>query len=205
MIESLVMEDGSVYKRVTTEEPVFWVVMGDEELAMHNYKSRTASPTWQWPYPCTPSVYRYDKFPVEPKNDYRVDISPMDASIRALNQNDIKKIEYLYADDTALYNNTGYPKQAYITMSGNLLMQDGIEGSYLRFKTLTPNSQTFGLSYNKTPWFVHRFDIVCWTKEKTTYHTPIINENIRDIDYFLVTKEGVGYIPLDRVKRALNP
>jgi hypothetical protein len=141
---------------------------------------------------------------VEPKNDYRVDISPLDGSIRALNQQDPKKYGYLYKDNTALYNSTGYPKQAYITMSRNILLEDRIEGNFLRFQTITPNSQTFGLSYKNTPWFVHRFDIVCWTRDKTTYHTSIINENIRDIDYYLVTNEGYGYIPLDRVKRVVN-
>ena len=205
MIESIVLDNGTRYVR--ENELKLWVLMGDEELGLYNRKSRTADPKWQEAHPvsgnCTPSVFRFDKQPIEPKNDYRVDISPLDGSIRALND-DSKKVDYLYADNTALYNSTGYPKQAYITMSGNMLLEDGIEGNYLRFKTITPNSETLGLSHVKTPWFVHRFDIVCFTKDGATYHTHTINNNIKDVDYFLVTKEGVGYIPLDRVKRVFN-
>jgi hypothetical protein len=102
MIENLVLDNGTVYKREgdgilpdTTPSSKLWVIKGDEELPMHNYRSRTADPNWKW-YSCTPSVFRYDKVPVEPKNDYRVDISPLDGSIRALNQQDPKKYGYLY-------------------------------------------------------------------------------------------------------------
>ena len=178
-----------------------WTLKGDEELPEHNFKSRTADPKWQWPYPCTPSVYRFDKQPTEPKNDYRVDISPLDSAIRAINENNDWKVRYLYADDTALFNSTGYPKQAYITMSGNQFLELGIVGTFLKFATLTPNSNVSGFTHQNAPWFVHRFDIVCYTKTKITYHTSEINAKHRDVDYFLVTNEGFGYIPLYKVKK----
>lgn len=173
------------------------ILRGDEELADFGYKSRTAGLSYAW----TPSVFRFEKTARPPKSDYRVDISPMYGAISALNGADKKTLEYLYSDKTALFNNTGKPKQAYITMSGNKFEVIEIAGGYLKFKTLKPSSNVSGMTWQTHPQFVHRFDLVGWV-DKTTRHKAVIKPEIPVIYYYLVTKEGFGYIPIDKVRKA---
>jgi len=181
------------------------VVRGDEELAEYKFRSRTSLDNGWTAGPWTPSVFRYDKSPVKPKSDYRVDITPMKEAIRKLNAYNEKALDYLFSPTTAIYNKTGDPKQAYITMSGNKLQVVEIVGNYLKFKTLIPSSNVAGMTAESHPQFVHTFDLVGWvkndiTRQWQTLHKPNTPQGI--IHYFLVTKEGYAYIPLDKVKPA---
>lgn len=179
--------------------PLLYVVRGDEELAQYNYVSRTKGLSNAW----TPSVFRYEKTARPPKSDYRVDISPLlnaYISVNGVAKKDSQQLNYLFSDKTALYNGTGYPKQAYITMSGNKLEVIAIEGGYLKFKTLMPNSNTAGMTPETHPQFIHHFDLVGW-KDGATLHKSVIKPEIPILYYFLVTNEGYGYFPLELVKQ----
>ena len=175
-------------------------LLGDENLALYHYCSRTIGKDWTG-FKCTPSVMRFEKTPRYPGSDYRVNITPLDSAIHALNGNNKKKVNYLYGKRTALYNGTGYPKQQYLTMQGNVVNVLSIEGKFARFETLKPSSSVSGMTHESHPHFVHRFDLVCYDKRKSpsTYHKPNTPQGI--IDYFLVTNEGYGYMPLEWLKK----
>jgi len=177
-----------------------WRIRGDEELAEHNFMSRTASESWGWG-PQTPSVFRYFPVPREEAGDFRVRMSPMQAVLCVLNgetQLTDPKTAYLVSPITAIYNNTGWDRQAYITMSRNLLKGMAV-GNFLEFETLTPFSNVTGMTYASHPFFIHKFDIVGITAGSVTYHTW--NTPRGEIYYFLVTNEGKAYIPLKYVAR----
>lgn len=169
-------------------------LLGDEELPP-NYIGRTSEGGYVGP--CTPSVVRFYPEPREKSGDYRVDITRLLGAYLHLN-NEISvrdpKTRYLFADDTAIFNGTGYPMQMYTTMQGNRLSVLSELNGWIKFETLTPASNVAGLSYASAPWFVHRFDLVCYDKDErpTTWHKPNTPQGV--IDYFLVTKEGYGYV-----------
>lgn len=191
-----------------TPEPTpegLWVVRGDEELAEFGYRSRTADPNWAY-LRQTPSVFRFDKFPVQKPTEYRVDITPMDAALRQLNgyDDDVNRIVYLYSAGTALFNRTGFPKLQYLTMSFNILQGIGIENNCLKFKTLVPNSNTSGLTRESHPWFVHKWDIVTMRTVEDVRYTTHVNTPHGNVFWYLTSIAGYGYIPL-RWVRPLSP
>lgn len=176
-----------------------WIVRGDEELAEFNFNSRTNSQEWKdaGNLPQTPSVFRFDKNPVENNNDWRVDITPMDREIRRINNyNDALVDGYLYANATAMFNGSGFPKQQYLTMSFNFL-QGVREGEYLKFFTLTPESNTTNMTYLTHPHLIHKWDIVTMRNNATIH----VNTPKGDVFHFLVSREGSGYIPLRYVRK----
>lgn len=177
---------------------IFWRVLGDEELAEFNNQSRTLDPNWAY-LPQTPSVFRFEVTGREPKSDYRVDISPLLVDIFRLNNwtQEDNHAAYLFSAGTALFNNTGYPKQQYLTMSFNLLEEIAVEGAYLKFKTITPATYTAHMKRETHPQFIHKWDIVT-SKNKRTVH---VNTPHGDMFWFLCSKEGFGYIPLRWVRR----
>jgi hypothetical protein len=179
-------------------QPRRWQVRGDEELKEWNYQSRTNHPSWKQPYACTPSVYRFYRDPIDKQGDFRVDISPLRAAIVDLNGGDMQKVEYLFNSGTGIFNTTGYPMQAYTTMSGNELIGERV-GDFLRFETLTPASNVAGMTISSHPYFVHRFDLVCWSaRTKETYHKPV--RWGWEVYWFLVTAEGFAWMPLRHVR-----
>jgi hypothetical protein len=183
-----------------------WSVCPDEELADYGYMSRTGAADWQH-LRQTPSVFRYDKFPVQQPTDYRVNISAQNAALRKINgyDTDINRINYLYSPGTALFNRTGFPMLQYLTMSFNFLQGIAVEKNCLKFKTLTPASNTTGMSHASHPWFVHRWDIVTMrtldkglpTERRVTLHVETPHG---DVFWYLTTAAGYGYIPLKWVK-----
>jgi hypothetical protein len=186
-----VYHDGAIHWQ-ELDEMSLWVVRGDEELPDWGYKSRTASEKWNL-FPCTPSVFRFAPKPERNIGDYRVDISPLNREIWRINDHNPRKIRYLYADNTALFNKTGYPRQQYLVMSGNILAGYARDG-WLYFVTLTPQSDVSAITPESHPWFVHQFDLVCWNKiQKRTTHRQTTPQGI--IRYFLTSREGWGCIP----------
>jgi hypothetical protein len=172
-----------------------WVIRGDEELMEYGYESRTSprNETTTINYKCTPSVFRLAKQPIEQQGDFRVDISPMRSALLALNGGDQQRLEYLFNPGTALFNNTGYPKQAYVTMSGNRVKVLQKLGEWYKIQTLMPDSKISNMTWISHPEFVHRFDLVCWDRiDETTYHHPNTPRGI--VFYYLVTVEGFAWI-----------
>jgi len=203
---SLTMPNGTRYATESAPtQPRLFTLRGDEELLERHYQSRTSPLNDDWKYHCTPSVQRYYKEPVEQQGDFRVDISPMLSAYLRLNGDTDREdpnSRYLFNPGTALFNQTGFPKQAYITMQGNKL-KGAKEDDWFIFETLKPTSNVAGMTYESHPWFVHRFDLVCWNKREDgtwfTRHHPNTPQGI--IYYYLVSAEGVGWIPSRYVKQ----
>lgn len=173
-----------------------WIVRGDEELAEFGYKSRTAAEGWNY-LRQTPSVFRFDKFPVQRPTEYRVDITPMREETYRINGGNRRMVDgYLFADGTALFNRTGFPRLQYLTMSFNLLQGIAIESGCLKFRTLKPNADTSILTPQEHPWFVHRWDLVTM-RDGATVH---VNTPHGNVYWFLTTVDGYGYIPLRWVR-----
>ena len=182
-----------------------WRVVRDEESSDWGYKSRTL----QIGLGQAPAVYGYSPEPVEKPNDYHVNESAWRQAYYDLNdyntqgvrdgQGEDRCVNFLFKDDTALYNGQGFPRRELLTMSNNYLEE--IEwlihkGSrYLKFRTLRPTDNVSGLTYKTHPALVHRFEIVFYRKlEKKTVTAPKIN---RDgyLYYYLVSAAGFAYVP----------
>lgn len=183
-----------------------WLIKGDEELPPH-YMSRTAAPGWGWEIKQAPSVMRYSPHPEPEPSEYTVNITALDPDIRRLNRDIDKKINFLYAGASALFNTRepdangwGYPTQQCLVMQGNLL--EGVrEGEYLKFKTLTPASYARHLTRAEHPQFVHRFDIVTYRMMGDRVETFHKATEQGEIYYLLVSRSGVGYVPLEWVRQ----
>jgi hypothetical protein len=176
-----------------------WIVRGDEEMSEYNFRSRTLDPVWiaNGYLRQAPCLFRYDKSPVDNKNDWRVDISPLDTSIRRINNHNDDVVRYLYSPVSGLFNRTGFPMQQYLVMAFNFLKEISVDANYLEFQTLTPASNTGHITRASHPWLVHKWDIIT-ARDKVTIH---VNTPKGDVFNFLVSREGRGYIPLEYVRK----
>jgi hypothetical protein len=199
----------------TTPNPRhFWVVAGDEDVIDWHYQSRTLDDVFQQTYPIrqAPAVYGYSPEPVQRPNDYRVDETPLRLSYYALNSYDTSGAwdglgqarcdNFLFKDDTALYNGKGFPGRELLTMSQNILQE--IEWvtergyRYLKFKTLRLDNSVGGMSYATHPQFVHRFNLVQWGGERTEYVPKVSRGGY--LYYYLISRDGYGYMPERYIK-----
>src|SRR5688572_21579401 len=153
-----------------------WRVVYDQESPDWNFLSRTRDPEFMLTHDIqqAPAVYGYSPVPVDKPNDYRVDETGYQNFYYELNNYDVggtrdglgpdRCNNFLFKDDTALYNGKGFPGRELLTMSGNLLEE--IEWvtdrtlRYLKFKTLRPGNSVNGLRYETHPHLVHIFNIV---------------------------------------------
>lgn len=189
-----------------------YVVRGDEELIDWDKRSRTymvLKPDGSY-FRYLPSVMRYSRTLEYFPGDYRVNETPLQNQYYRINGINGEEIceKYLFRDGNALYNadtedGRGFPKRQYLTMSRNFLKPLGweTEGNqrYLRFETVTPNSNVSQMTVLSHPWFIHRFDLVGHNSSGTfhTWDTPKGN-----VYFFLSSAEGYAFIPERYVKEA---
>jgi hypothetical protein len=177
-------------------------VVWDDQNPDWDYKCRTLTEELATRNP--PAVNRFYPMMKDRAGDFRVNLSkPFDwkPAIIELNGGDRRKFDYLVGPARAQYNTTGWPMQAYIVMSGNKL-QGEKEGDWYRFETLKQEDlpKVSGMTIETHPQFVHRFTCVGWDpKTRTTKRIDSTGTPRGDVLYLLVTKEGVGYIPLRHV------
>ncbi len=179
-----------------------YTVKGDEELEYKgndflNYKSRTQLEGWSYGA-VTPSVFRFGKFPAQSPTEYFVNISAMDNDLKRINEyrQDEARINRLYSPGTAVMNRHGFPYLQYLVMSGCQLEPIEIVENCLKFKTLLPESNVSQMTYQTHPQFVMRWDLVTYRNGETLH----VIDRKGEIYWFLVTKEGHGYIPLEWVR-----
>ena len=191
-------------------------VVYDNESPDWNYQSRTL----QIGLGQAPAVYGYSPVPVEKPNDYRCDEINWEQEYFELNDFDIRGVRdglghdrcvnFLFKADTALYNKKGFYSdngRELLTMSGNKLqvldweIVNGIR--YVKFLTLKENDTVSNLTHENSPHLVHRFEIVFADKKPDnsyiTKTVPKINRN-GYLYYYLVSKQGYGYMPERFVK-----
>lgn len=179
-------------------------IVWDDENPDYHYQSRTRQKGWK-SADNPPAVMRV--FPVarEGAGDFRVNLAkPYDwkPAIIRVNGGSVQDLNFLTGPHRAQYNRTGWPMQAYLPMSGNLLDGEFI-GGFFRFMTLTPSDLPYvaGMTITNTPALVHRFTCVTWDrKTRSTKHINSTGTKRGDVFYFLVTKEGEAFIPARYVR-----
>jgi len=177
----------------------YYRVKHDTQLARYNYKSRTADPGWPtdiWGLQTTEMV------PLSVGLDMALGThrTTMDGVweqyIDLLNDYNKKKLNYVKADNTALFNGAGFPQMESLTMGGNIITLDEVRGSWGRVHTFdysNPGSLKT-INYTTRPDLVHKFVVVGWSrKTKSTYFT---NTPQGDLYWPLVSDRAV-WIPME--------
>jgi hypothetical protein len=155
-----------------------------------------------------PSVMRFSPSPEYSPGDYRVNEEPLRFQYVRINDYDGNGLSrctnYLWKDNTALYNNKGFPYRQYLVMSRNLLKgirwEENDKGRFLKFETIRPTDLVSHMTVNSHPHLVHGFDLVGHNSSKQTYHTWNTPRGL--IYYFLTSVEGYGYIHERYVREA---
>jgi len=115
----------------------YFRVKHDNQLAMYDYQSRTAAKNWQGINLFTPETVPLFVLPKTGSGTHRTILNgAWELYIDALNGNNAKKIRYLKADNTALFNSTGFPNLESLTMGGNVITLVEIQNGWGRVNTL---------------------------------------------------------------------
>jgi hypothetical protein len=177
----------------------YFRVKHDSQLAQYNYKSRTADPGWPngiWGLQTTEVV------PLSVGLDMALGThrTTMDGTwgqyIDMLNDYNKKKISYVKANNTALFNGAGFPQMESLTMGGNIITLDEIRGNWGRVHTFDyRNPGTLKtVNYITNPDLIHKFVIVGWKRSsKATYWS---NPPHGDLYWPLVSSRPV-WIPME--------
>ena len=150
----------------------YFRVKHDSQLAVWSYKSRTISEGWEL-FSQTPETVPLLTAAKEGTGTSRTPLVGAWVSvIDALNNHEEGKLLYLKSASTALFNSSGFPQLESLTMGGNIITLDAIEGSWGKVHTMdygSPGAHTAD-SYVSRPDLVHKFVVVGWSrKTKTTF------------------------------------
>jgi hypothetical protein len=147
----------------------YFRVKHDSQLAMYNYKSRTADGDWNGAGKQTPEVVPLFVAPKPASGTNRTRVDGIwEFYINTLNNNDEKKLVYLKSSGTALFNTAGFPMLESLTMGGNVITLDEIQGGWGRVHTIDYNNpgSLQGMTYLTNPDLVHKFVVVAWDRNK---------------------------------------
>jgi hypothetical protein len=177
----------------------YYRVKHDNQLAYYNYRSRTADPNWpvdRWGLQ-TPEVVPLS---VGLSIGYGTHRTKLEGSwvsyIDALNNNDKQKLAYLKADWTALFDGAGFPQLESLTMGGNVITLDEVQGEWGRVHTFDYSNpgRLQDITYANKPDLVQKFVVVGWKRPtKTTFW---VNAPVGDLYWPLVSSRAV-WIPLE--------
>ncbi len=175
----------------------YFRVKHDSQLEQFNYRSRTAAPDWGGVGPQTPEVFRMFVGLSLGSGTHR---TPVDGNwglyIDALNNNNTKRLKYLKANNTALFNGAGFPQLESLTMGGNLIALVEVRDGWGRVRTLDykdPGTLK-EVNYVTRPDLIHKFVVVGWKRSsKTTYW---VNPPPGDLYWPLVSSRAV-WMPLE--------
>ena len=176
----------------------YFRVKHDSQLAVYNYEARFAhSSDLGLQTPETVPLF------VQPKPSTGTNRTRLDGAwasfLDSLNNNDPRKLRYLKADNSGLFNGSGFPQLESLTMGGNIIVLDQIQGMWGRVYTLDygkpPNAGI--INYVTRPDLVHKFVVVGWSrKTKQTYWT---NPPKGDMYWPLVSSRPV-WIQMERLE-----
>lgn len=206
MTKQFVHYDDGLVIELRAKWPVVWVVWDDQNIDYH-FKSRTQSPDWS-SVARPPAVNRYYPEMREKSGDYRVNLSyPYDWKQAIINLNGggwtgLRRWEFLTGKARATYNSntstsSGWPNQMYVLFSGNVLRGKFV-GEWFEFETLRQDDvdRVAGMTKKTHPHLVHSFSCIGWDwRTKSTVHIPSTGTFWNQVYHFVVTKEGIGYIP----------
>lgn len=192
---------GIVFPTLTPIQRVqYFRVKHDSQLAIYDYRSRTAANDWIGVDLFTPEVVPLFVQPVLSIGTHRTVVDGnWEVYIDALNGQHKQKLRYLKANDTALFNGAGFPKMESLTMGGNIITLLEIKGDWGRVNTInyTNPGALKDVNYVTRPDLVHKFVVVAWRKDtKTTYW---VNPPVGDIYWPLVVSRDV-WIQMERLE-----
>jgi hypothetical protein len=176
----------------------YFRVKHDSQLAKYDFRSRTAEPNW-------PTIWGLQTTEVVPLSvglDMALGTNRTNMEgtweqyIDLLNDYDRKKLNYVKANNTALFNGAGFPQMESLTMGGNIITLDEIRGNWGRVHTFDyRNPGTLKtINYITNPDLVHKFVVVGWKKSsKATYW---VNPPRGDLYWPLVSSRPV-WIPME--------
>lgn len=202
---SLSLSNGAQYEATPTQVDVLprFRVRWDDEISDYGYRSRTLSDRFTDPGFNAPAVLRFFDKPREDDGDYRVNLETpynWQPALIARNNYDgdgVQRFKYWINSNTAQFNSNGWPKMAYLVMSGNVLQGERV-GDWLRFVTLKQSDvlRAQAMTEATHPQYCHHFTCVTWdAANKVTKHINSTGTPRGAVLYWLVTKEGVGWIP----------
>lgn len=178
----------------------YFRVKHDSQLAIYDYKSRTAAKDWIGVDLFTPEVVPLFIQPALAIGTHRTIVNgTWEVYIDALNGNNKQKLRYLKADNTALFNSAGFPKLESLTMGGNVITLLEIQGGWGRVNTInyTNPGALKEVNYATRPDLVHKFVVVAWKKDtKTTYW---VNPPVGELYWPLVASRDV-WIQMERLE-----
>lgn len=178
----------------------YFRVKHDNQLALYNYQSRTAGTDWVHPGAQTPEVVPLF---VDPKAAAGTNRTVVDGNwevyINALNNNNDRKLRFLKAGDTALFNGAGFPQLESLTMGGNLITLDEIRGGWGRVHTIdyVEPGALKEVDYITRPDLVHKVTIVGWSrKTKQTYWAKPPQGDV----YWPFVSSRPVWVPMERLE-----
>ena len=178
----------------------YFRVKHDSQLAIFNFKSRTADKNWDGGAQ-TPEVVPLFGSPGQAASTSRTRLEGRwETLLNSLNNNNEDKLRYLKSPNTGLFNTSGFPQLESLTMGGNIILLDEIRGDWGRVHTLSYNDppEAAGVNYVTQPDLIHKFVIVSWRKDSKTTH--IINPPRGDLYWPLVTAQPV-WIEMSRLEK----
>jgi hypothetical protein len=108
-------------------------------------------------------------------------------------------LPYLKGKATALFNTSGFPQLESLTMGGNIIRLEEIQGSWGRVRTMDyrnpPNAAE--VNYFTNPDLVHKFVVVGW--KRSTKSTILVKPPKGDLYWPLVTMRPV-WIQMERLE-----
>lgn len=185
----------------TSRDVQYYRVKHDSQLEEYNYVSRTADNNWDGVSSETPEMIPLFVQPRRGTGTHRTILTDdWEALMDALNKHDEKTLSYLKADNTALFNSTGFPKLESLTMGGNVITLDEVLGKWGRVHTLDIDAvPSLGqVNYITSPDLIHKFVVVGWRKtSKETYWT---NPPRGDMYWPLVSSRDV-WVEMERLEK----
>lgn len=178
----------------------YFRVKHDNQIAKYNYQSRTAAKNWRGLNLFTPETVPLFVLPREGTGTHRTRVDgSWETYINSLNGNDAKKLRYLKADNTALFNTSGFPNLESLTMGGNVITLVELKDDWGRVNTIDYDKPGAlkDVDYVTRPDLIHKFVVVGYRKStRTTYW---LNPPHGDIYWPLVSSRAV-WISMDRLE-----
>ncbi len=175
----------------------FFRVKHDSQLARYHYKSRTAD--WDT-LAQTPETVPLFAAARQGSGTQRTFLDSAWANyMSALNGFDARKLAYLKGDSTGLFNGSGFPQLESLTMGGNVITLNEIQGEWGKVQTMEYNQvgSAETENYKTRPDLVHKFVVVGWSrKTKTTYW---VNPPRGDLYWPFVSSKTI-WVSMDRVE-----
>jgi hypothetical protein len=121
-----------------------------------------------------------------------------EAYIDLLNGYNQKKLHYVKANDTALFDGAGFPQLESVSMGGNVITLDEIKDGWGRVHTFDFNNpgSLEGVNYITHPDLVHKFVVIGWDKQTRTSYITNPPPPYGDLYWPLVSSREV-WVPME--------